>query len=133
MKLYDRDEDDDAPISGYCPVCRRERPRGPGTFDNFGCSEIEADDEDRQRINETGRYGLECNQCGALCEVLPTECPNCGHEFCEGERDLLCEVCEGPCCSLCSEEAVGCEIACDNCLDSGRARPYDDDTERTAT
>jgi len=59
--------DDQEPEAGFCPVCRRNRPNGPGTMRNFGCYETEADDEDRERFACPGNRRLECAGCGATC------------------------------------------------------------------
>ena len=66
------DNIDSTPETGFCPVCRRERPSRDDqhSISNFGCSVFEADDEDHARFPDgPGKYGLVCNGCGETCEL----------------------------------------------------------------
>ncbi len=49
------------------------------------------------------------------------ECPNCGHEFIEGEQIYTCRVCGVDCCSHCSHTTDRYETACDTCVFEGVA------------
>lgn len=61
--------DDDEPSHGFCMVCKRKRPIGVQTMNNFGCFEADTDDEDNEEFGPGTRM-LRCGGCGSVCKPV---------------------------------------------------------------
>lgn len=70
-------------------------------------------------MSDTTKKPEAAERCEASeCSVLLPACPNCEHDFCDGENDLVCDRCGKLCCAMCTEDdEEDCyKVVCDECL-----------------
>ncbi len=45
------------------------------------------------------------------------QCEGCTRHLPDGAQQYLCDVCDAPCCTACSDTTEAHPVVCDNCLD----------------
>lgn len=61
---------------------------------------------------------------GAEVSESKNKCESCEYPMCEGMVQYLCEVCDKPCCSECSDTCGEKNPVCNDCVDDGYEDGY---------